>query len=564
MDTSIEINNDDTLVSDDTPSIPFKVPRGWQRTFKVAYLRYPWMAVVIFLTGILATILEIASFATIILGVKLLSSDSKVSVIGYELEGPLSMTGIMIGVGVFAVLKLLSSLGYYGNMILVAKCRRRTYRNTIKETLDKVLNVPEHAYITQRGVRGLPRILRTESRYVSRAITDAMQLPRPILTLIALGIAGLYFYFIPVTIILVILLLSLPAHMLVARWGAKTMDTLLSSGAKKSQSDRRVFEDIFNSSFSSSTSKGDDIGRRHADSYVVTKFLKSYEDRMRLTAITKLLTNLTFIVIISALGGLMIYGLQVKAIDFAGITALFLGIRFAISSFEQIAKLVTVIVSYSPLISEFLDFLYDMKAKNDESNIQLVGAQYLTHKVYLITPNNINWYSSQSISKNWRKPKRPIQLIHGRFTEIPTDNLSADMAIAFQGPWASLSPVIVKKIKAAILNMEKASEEAIALIALWISTLDNPRADVFWDWRGFLRISVQDRELILDWIGKRRVIVHFSTPPKDILARDGYYVWVMKNQKIYKICPSADYEKHQSNILTFIANPDATEYRLKQ
>jgi len=533
----------------------FSLKGGWGRVFKLGVFGYPILTFILFLTGLISTILEIASFGVLVIGIKLLGDNSVIDFFGYQLAGPLSVDQIITGLIIFTALQFLSITGIYGLAFITARIRRNTFKDLIETSLNKFVSNPDHPFLIKLGLRGLPRILRRETRYASRSISSAMQLPMPVLTLAIIVITGIYLYPIPVGIALTLLLVSLPFHYLMSKWGSNMMSKMLNTGSIKSRLDKEVIEKLFSSPFQNKEKSVKSMGYTHANSTPVKDFLEAYVSRVKLGPISQIITKVTFVAIFCSVGIILLRQYINEEIDLASITILIFGARLFNTSFATMAQSVTVIASYHPLTSDFLEFIYGDAEKSLKYDYNIDNHEkYLPNRTILIANIEPNWHAAQQISLLWRKPKRPLQIITGRYGNLPKNIDPLSVQEALNTIWSGLSKNVKNKIGYALDRGANASEEALALIALWYTSLEQPKSNIVWDSRSFTRLAIPDRDLIINWIRNRRLIVYYVNPPKGVPLLEQFSVWVMIEQNFKRICEPKQYREKQAEIVTLLNN----------
>lgn len=535
-------------------------PKGWLRSFSIAFKDYPKTAFTLFALGVIATGLDFISFGVILAGLELFKADGEIILFGVTLSGPITQTLIIKGILIFGILRLLTSLAYYCSMRLAAKTRRRTFRDFIAEAMTRIKSRPNHPYVQDVTTRELSRTLRRECRYASRAITDALLLPRPVLIIAVMTIVGLVYQPLLFLSLAVILLISLPFHALVARWGTRVMGDLLTTGAAKSQKDKDVIDDLLRSPFADSLD-GKTAGQKHADSPEVSAFLKAYESRATLTPVSQLVSSLTFLSIFMVLGAIVLSQFSKNELDLVMITAIIIAIRFASSAILDIASNITVIASYSPLISDFLDFLRNDSHENNLAELSLQGAPFLSNKTCLISSRQVTISRANEISKLWRKPLRNNHFIHGRFAEWP-EFTRADVMRGFEWSWKDMSQNLRAQIEASIDDISLATEPAAAIIATWLNTQESRAKNIFWDSRSFSQITGPDRIVIMNWLKKIRLVVHYASVPRGVPMIDGMIVWAERDGIFYKLGNPIAFKACREAIQSFMANDPDMPYEL--
>ena len=525
-------------------------PKGWLRSFSIAFKDYPKTGFALFALGVFATALDVISFGVILAGLELFKADGQVNWFGVTLSGPITQPLIIKGIVIFGVLRLFTSLAYYSSMRLAAKTRRRTFRNFIAEAMTRIKSNPDHPYVQSVTTRELSRTLRRECRYASRAITDALLLPRPVIIIAVMTIVGLIYQPVIFFSLAVILLISLPFHMFVARWGTKVMGDLLTTGAAKSQKDKDVIDDLLRSPFADRL-HGQTAGQKHANSPEVSAFLKAYESRATLTPASQLVSSLTFLAIFMVLGAIIVSQYSKNEFDFVMITAIIIAIRFASSAILDIASNITVIASYSPLISDFLDFLRNDNREIEPIELLLEGAPFLSNKICLISNRQVTISHANEISKLWRKPIRDNHFIHGRFTEWP-EFARADVMRGFEWSWKDMSPNLRTQIETAIDDISLATEPAAAIIATWLKTQESRAKNIFWDSRSFSQITGPDRLVIMNWLKKIRLVVHYASVPRGVPIIDDMVIWAERDNTFYKLGSPTAFKTCRDAIIAFM------------
>jgi hypothetical protein len=526
---------------DEHGSPEYIVHNGWRRIFRIAFWEYPWQSINVFLTGIVATALDMAAFGVIVLAVGYLSGDGNLAISGFEIANVETKIGLLYFVGVFGVLKLSGSLMSYLNMVLVANYRVITFKDVIRKTVAQIRNHPQHHYVRKYGIKKLPRVLRRETRYTSRAISDAFQLPRHTLIVIALLIIGFIYFPIPISIVLVIMALSLPLHMLASRWGARTMNDLIASGMIKAAYDRRVVMRILKSPFPAEASFNENVENEHVDRPHVMHFLNAYGRRSKLTPVSQLISNLTFLCIFVILATILLGDLIDGAHTASSVIALVFGIRFLATSFGVVAQIITNTASYSPLVSELLDFLYKPPVLSSEVPYIVSDARAFSKRVFLIGRQEIDINFATKLQTLWKDETKPVAMLHNDISILPQDRRSEVLEGALVNDWKKLSVPLKQNIADAFDS--KGSKYLVAnhLILLWLASQENPKSSVLWESKGFLKLIQSDRDVILSWLRNRKVIIYFTGIPKRVPGINRYMVWVLNDNNMISLGRATDF-----------------------
>ena len=527
-------------------------PRGWLKVFHSSVLNYKKDAAVIFFSGIFSVILEMGSFGILLLGLKLFAEGEGVSVFSYTIETPISPKVMAYGLMIFIILRLLSAFVLYYSQTVIAKVRARSFRDYIERAVRHIQKYPDHEYVRSNGLKGSSRVLRRECRYASRTITDALQLPRPIFTLIILVALGLWFFPIAVGLIVLIMVISYPFHRKLGSWGVRVMENVLDYGAEKSRYDKQVISTVLRSPFSTQDEGAvHDIPSDHANSPVVSKFLLAYENRVKLPPRSQLITNLSFLLIFAIIGGIALMQYLDGELDIVLLTALLIGIRLASGAVVQAFTSVTVIASYSPLISDFLEFLDTTPKAPLKDSLAITGGKFLSHKACIICPNDFDIAHAKEISNFWMQPVRDNIFIHGKYEELPPNFESASIlrALGPHGAWEALSDSVKDRIKISLENFNMANEATASLIAVWYNSERNWKTNVFWDARSFGQLSPNDQKLIDQWLRNRRLAIYFANIPKVVPELDGLGIWLLQNGILQRLCRADAYKETRHGII---------------
>jgi len=530
-------------------------PKGWLKVFGNSFSNYKKDAIIVFLSGIFALVLEMASFAVLLLGLKLFAEGGSVSLLGITLETPMPPRMMAYGLIIFVVLRLIASTVLYYSQVVIAKVRAESFRDYIERAIRHIQKYPDHEYIRSLGLKGSSRVLRRECRYASRTITDALQLPRHIFTLIILLALGLWAFPIAVALIVLIMVLSYPFHRKLGKWGVKVMENVLDYGAEKSKYDRQVIGTVLRSPFSTQDEGAvDDIPLKHSRSPIVSKFLLAYENRVKLPPRSQLITNLSFLLIFMIIGGIALLQYQVGEVDVVLLTALLIGIRLASAAVVQAFTSITVIASYSPLISDFLDFLDTTPKVPLKDSLEIVGGKFLSHKACIICPNEFDVAHAKEISNFWLKPVRDNIFIHGKYDELPLDfdGSSIKNALQADGAWEQMSDPMKDRIKQSIENFSAASEASASLIAAWYNSERNWKTNVFWDARSFGQLIPDDQKLVEQWLRNRRLAIYYANVPKSVPELEGLGVWLLQPSKLQRLCRADGFREKRNEIISLV------------
>ena len=545
----------------DYGSPDYIIHSGWRRIFRIAFWEYPWQSIIVFLTGVIATVLDMAAFGVIVLAVSYLSGDGAVNVAGFEFSSPETKIGLLYFVGAFGVLKLAGSLMSYLNMVLVANYRVVTFKDVIRKTVAQIRNHPQHYYVKKYGIKRLPRILRRETRYTSRAISDAFQLPRHVLIVIALLIIGFVYFPLPISIVLVIMALSLPLHMLASRWGARTMNDLIASGMMKAAYDRRVVLRILKSPFPADANFNENIENEHVDNPHVMHFLNSYGRRSKLTPVSQLVSNLTFLCIFVILAIILLGDLMDGTHTASSVIALVFGIRFLATSFGVVAQIITNTASYSPLVSELLDFLYKPPVLSGDMPYIVSDGQAFSKRVFLIGRQEIDINFATKLRTLWKDEIKPVAMLHNDISILRQDRRAELLEDALLNDWVRLSKPLKQDITDAFDNQGSKYLVANHLILLWLATKENPKSSVLWESKGFLKLAKSDRDVILSWLRNRKVIIYFTGIPKRLPGIHKYMVWILNDNNMIPLGRATDFikDRDRAEVLFEPSNNDTVD-----
>ena len=525
----------------------FIVHDGWKRIFKIAFKDNPLPAFLIFSTGVFATLLEMAAFGVIIFAINNLTSGDATFIERFELNLEKGSPIIFYTILAFAALKLSATMIFYGNAVLVAKYRRDLFVSMARKTVAMIRDFPNHPYVKKYGIKYLPRVLRREARYTSRAVSDAFQLPRHLIIVSVLFMLGLVYLPIPIIVTALIVLGSLPFHIIVSRWGAHTMDDLIDSGIRKGITDRQIIKRILKSPFIHDKEFNAEIENEYVQDKSAKRFFNAYGNRAKLTPRSQLVSSLTFLCIFIALGIILFNGLISGAYSVATVTALVIALRFISASVMAIAQIITNIASYSPLISELLDFLYANPGKWTDRELTVIGEKF-SKRVILITKSEIDIHLGSKLNKLWGETARPMNLLADNSSVLIEGSDINGIGEFLETEWSGLSDALKTSIMDAASGANQNNVSANQLILLWLATKSNPKSSILWEARGFNGLGIADRHFILNWTGNRKTVICFPNIPKSLPDYSKYVVWLLIDDTLFKMCRAGNFQNQKSQI----------------
>ncbi len=533
---------------------------GWALTLKRAFFWYPGSALALLVSGLIGTVLETTAFAVAIICIQVLQSQESVTYFGFTLEYPLS-TNVLIGCGlVFSGFMLMSALMHYFNGILLARTRRKTFRDMIVTSLEKFAQSPGSSFVTSQNSKALSRVLRRDCRYVSKATTDGLGLPRPLIVLTVAIVLGIIYYPEITLTILGILALSLPLHIAVGHWGARNMSRLLNSGANKSRADGEAIDSLMLSPFRLSSTASEQLAKDHADGREVQDFLLAYQSRVALVPTSMLISRLSYLAIFMAVGLVLALQWQNGELNFASIAILLIGIRFAAAASSELAQIITVISSYSPLIKGLLTFVSEPGTHPNAgfetvSELSLnAGRAQLPNRVFLIGDGALTWSLADYVSTFQDSDACEPQIISGEFSEIPSMYDLEPVRLAIKMEWKTLSDPTKTKVLQTLDGELVGDRVANSLIALKLLTnKDHPTA-LFWENRAFTELPSNDKRVILRSLLNTAVTVVYSSVPKRLPKVPGFDVWTLINGSLSFGCEADQYPDKREAFIEAFAN----------
>ncbi len=537
--------------SDSTP-----LSFGWIVTIRRAFSRYPKSALTLLGTGLLGSILEMLAFAIAVICIQVMQRQEAVTYFNFSLPYPLSLDTLIICSALFGGFMLLSALSYFYNGILLAKLRRRTFRDMIALSLEKFVEKPGDNFVTSQSSKMISRVLRRDCRYVSKATTDGLGLPKPIIVLTITFVLG-FMYFTEVTsAIVIILLASVPLHIIVSNWGARNMSRLIDSGAVKSKADGVAIETLVFSPFKLGPEAAKRYASKHADSDEVQGFLRAYQGRVALVPTSVLVSRFTHLAIFLSVGVIMAIQWQRDGIDLAGIAILLIGIRFAAAATSEIAQIITVISSYSPLTNGLLSFVWSQQDGGSERLVELPvrapgdDAMRLPLRIFLISDSMVSWPLAEQVSSLQGKQGYRPQIISGSFETVPVGHDVDVVRTALENEWANLSDALKLKVHQK-LNGERMDDlTANSLIALKLLVARDQPTAVFWESKSFVGLSPADRRTVMRSLSNVPVTVVYNGVPKRIPNIATFQVWTLLNGELNHSCKAKNFLETRSEILT--------------
>jgi|GEM_PF-4358658 len=528
---------------------------GWWRAFKIGYQKYPLAAILIFLTGLAAIVLELAAYGVIALGIELYQSQESRVFLGYEFAFPFSRQTLLIGTLVFTISMFSSALVSFVNGWLLARYRRITFYDTIRDLVNRLDESNQHPFVNEYGIRGVSRSLRREARYVGRAITDALTLPTPFIVIAIVGVLAIWKYPTVALIVILIVAISSPFHFLTGKWGAAMMEKLINSGLGRGQADKEIVETILQSPYRDNNDDSVDFGKQHADRPEVQKFLRYYEMRVRLMPISGLISRLSFLAIFIALGLYIGLALMQGKLTSSDVLILFVGVRFSGAALSQLASIITLVASYSPMISAPLDFLYDEKLNDQGASIppiKMSSDRAPGKQIILISDLPVTWPSVQNFAKNWPAANGDIQLISSNYTQLPSYLDRQELATRVRKAMRGISKEELREIISTIETPEKGKPQAKAIIAL--AELAPRRTDktLFIPAKSIATLAKDDLAIVLSHLEQRPTAIIHGGVPKRLPRQDGYEVWTLQNNVLTYFCKASEFADTRDKIVDHI------------
>lgn len=497
---------------------------GWRKIFRLALARYKFAGLILFVTGISATVLEISAYVVILNFITQLDSGTAAAPFSFTLPFlDLANASVLVQAGLFLGLMLTSTSLFYIQGALVARYRRIAFQDTIERTLTKLIRFPDARYPAELGARGMARTLRRECRYVSRAIIDLLTLPRPALVLLAVIVLGIQHYPAIIAIAATLALLSLPLHIAVGRWGSKTVRNMIKKGGIKSQADRNVVERIqISTNVPAVDGPLEEAALAHGRDPRVSNFLFAYGRRMMLSPVSMLVSRLVLIVIITAIGLYIARQIGVGAFSLADTAMVILGFRLASNTLSSLIQTTVIVASYSPLIGGLLSFLYlDPRAETASS-----GTPPLTTENGAPLPKRFMWVGGPSLDRSivsrinalWPADDAGVMIVTGTPGDTPGAESESEFRAWMNDHSVALSEEIQSEALQAYRDAPLATERGRALVAFWECERSNPGSRIFWDSKSFMSFGPADRTALLGRLSDRNFCLYFISVPKRLSA----------------------------------------------
>ncbi|MBR9824345.1 MAG: ABC transporter ATP-binding protein [Alphaproteobacteria bacterium] len=516
---------------------------GWRRVFLLAIERYKGAGLALFITGILATLFEVAAYGTLLGVISNIDTSSSATSGFPALPLPnIGLSNIVIAAAAFLLFMAASALLYYAQGIQLARYRRISFSDMIESTLAKLIRFPDSYYPLSLGKRGMARALRRECRYVSRAVTDVLMLPQPAIVLLTTLTLGILFYPEIVGIAALLALLSVPLHIAVGQWGSQTMRSLIERGAAKSEADRQKVEKLL---LSMDLHNREDSMQAAAQEHVaderVSSFLNAYGRRMMLSPVSLLVSRLSALLIISAVGLYITQQHLEGQFNLAEIALVIIGFRMASGALSQLTQSIVVIASYSPLIGHLLDFLYqrDSSSLTNLSSIPLIpeDGQPLPRRFFWIGGPDIERSIVLRINSVLSTSQNQPAIISSQTAEPVGDSDTNELRDWLEAGTLPFSKDLINEVLDACSSGMAASDRGCAMLSFWQIHKKSPQANLFWDSKSFVNLGRDNQEAVLERLNERSLCVYHVSIPKRLSSFLDGNIFRLDNGIIRRVDP---------------------------
>ena len=494
MSNAIQTENADSVAHPSTAPGEIGYGRMLSIVARLSLRDYKRFMLGMFAAGVGAVGLELGAYGVILAAIAVLSDTPVPAVVERVLLNTSGQVQLATGAGAFFGLMLAAAGLHYLAGWLAATCRKRTFGDNITRTLQGLGRAPDHPFVRGRNAKEIARALRRDCRYSSLALTELINMPRPLVIAGLCVVAGFVFYPVIAAIALVILLVSVPVHLRTGRYGVAVMERLLSEGGRKGAADREAVETLLASPWVDRQA----VETGHVEREDVLGFLDAYRDRVALAPVTQATSRIISTIVFAAVGAYMFWLFMDGRLRITDVAAIFIIFRIFNGASAEIVQKLVIIVSYSPIMKSLFAFFeqsgeFGAKAQFAPPDVSFDRPLEPGTAVFgLLDPGGPTRRLGEQLSAALA-PESDAPPIMAVAAPVPADYpLEPDRIEArLRGTAAGLSEELRAELRAAARN-RTGTDRALALLPILLS---EPRGQVVVaDSRSWLELSREDQE----------------------------------------------------------------------
>lgn len=522
---------------------------GVVKVFGVAFREYKMFGIVLFVTSLAATFLEIISYGVIVTGISVLSSsgDSTVSQLPFLGDDFVPTEKDALFAIIAAGLALILSAGlFYLSAVVMARCRGRAFEDMINRTVNSLRKRPNHPFVHRDGLKGMSRVLRRDCRYAAIAITDAISLPRHLLVCFGLLVVSIFAFPGLALIAISAILLAAFIQTLVGSSGISGMDDLLSFAAEKSKADRDLIMKLQSSPYYAN--RGVEGPYDHASSPQVRGYIDAYQRRVKLAPASDLASRIIFIISLIAVGAYLAILFIRGDIGVATIVAIILAMRLFGQSIMAIAQIVVLIFSYAPLMGDLLQFLEGKSSKSQLPPVKLENRMNGDEQSKLVRHSTVigdvglSFFLATQINTHLPQPERRVRIV-APYAPPPEMEIDYEnLAKVLDEAWPDLPEETVKALQGAARRRGVFPDHILALLSFILNEDTQDQANIVWDAKSFLRLKPDEQTLVIAYLHKRSLCIYYNGFPRQLPARFTKRTYLLQSGRIEQVKNPAEFE----------------------
>lgn len=326
--------------------------RAWRHLLGTGLWQNKKHAIIIFMTGFLTTLIQIAAVLVLIGAARAYDSEGILSYGTLEID--LSASGginRLIYACLAGAILVISILAGVGHKLIVTRIGRKFYQDLLNDTRLRLVNAVQ-------GKRGFDRssylqYLSRDCRYLSLSYIRVMNLIQPALLLICIFTISLITVPIAAAFLGLAGLLVLPLNIYLVLWAARTSQDIQKSAKLKSKEEADFVTNVSSDPFISEREPSDLIDPERPGEQ---GFLSAFVKRQRMSAYSQSITDIMMALVIIALTAfLFLGGGNTLLLKLSSLVILVILFRFITGYISNLSQAIMMVSSYEPFFRPLLN-----------------------------------------------------------------------------------------------------------------------------------------------------------------------------------------------------------------
>ena len=367
-------------------------------------------AILSFLFSLISAIAQISAFVAIAIFVRLLEKDELFNIFGINI--PSDEKTILQFAFLIPALLVLSLVLKLSTLVWITHQGKKFFNKLAEITFIKAQERQLNEGVLSES--SVSSMIKYDVRYASIGYMHVLRIFYPIFVIV--GILSFAFFFEPLftRIIVFSVLIAIPFHFLLIKWGNETANRLRGGAIRRAKDVETIISSMFAHPNKNSTLKAK--SKRLSKSLGNLNFLKAYVDRQRLSGYSSAISDTSMLIAVIAISWTVISNESVSEITISNLIIGFIVFKFLMNNTSAFIQTITSIGALHPFFSNLQSFIAPNSPGSRDQAIQMTNTVIHTdpYSLHVITFEKFSPWTAIAIGKAI-DPKKKMHVLTANF-----------------------------------------------------------------------------------------------------------------------------------------------------